>query len=138
METMSITEFMRKERQDYVIVLDASDIKRGIGRHLKKHGTKYAVTGISLVLVGTPTDVFASTGIDKGATKIYLKLVNIGKWVIIVKGGIDIITSITNGDVDAAKKRFFGYLMAYGALFALPWGMGEVERLFEDESVFKE
>jgi hypothetical protein len=127
---MKIDEFMRRETQSSVIVIDLHD-------HLKKKKKYYYAAGITLILVGIPDVVSASTGIDKGGMRIYKKLINVGKWVIIVKGGIDIITSITNGDIDSAKKRFIGYLLAYGTLFALPWGMDQVEQLFEDEATFQ-
>jgi len=74
----------------------------------------------------------AYAGIDEAGSRIYYKLVSVGKWVIIIKGGIDIIQSIMNGDSQGAKKCFVGYLFAYGVLWALPWCMDEIEVVFKE------
>jgi hypothetical protein len=124
---MKIDEFMRREKQASVIVIDLHD-------HWKTKKKYYYAAGTSLLVIGIPDVVSASTGIDAGARKIYDKLLLVGKWIIIIKGGIDIISAITNGDVDLAKKRFLGYLIAYGALQALPWGMDQVDLLFKEEA----
>jgi hypothetical protein len=137
-EIIDMKSFMSKKNEPTFIVLDLSDSGKEIQKHFKKHGWKYVTGTLTLIIISQPDVVAASTGIDKGAMKIYRKLINIGKWVIIIKGGLDIVGSITNQDMDSAKKRFIGYLMAYAALFALPWGMGQVEILFQDEDVFKE
>lgn len=97
--------------------------------------TMIRVAGMTVVLLAVPHSAFASTGIDVGAEKIYRKLINVGKWVIIVKGGIDTIKSVTEGDMQAAKKNFLSYLLTYGILWALPWGMKEIETLFQTEEV---
>lgn len=133
MQVINFNDFMQG---DYVIETSLDKVIQ----HLQKHGSKYAVAGITVILISSiDGGVYAAgTGIDAGAKKIYKKIINVGKWVIIIKGGIDIITSITNGDFDSAKKRFVGYLLAYGTLFALPWGMDQVEELFNDEETFKE
>jgi hypothetical protein len=136
-ETVDFREFMRQQSTQHCIVIDIPDLKKKSYHHIRKNGHLYCIAGLSLVLVSIPDTAFASTGIDKGGMKIYKKLVNVGKWIIIVKGGIDIITSITNGDIDSAKKRFIGYLLAYGTLWALPWGMDQVEQLFQDETTFQ-
>lgn len=78
-----------------------------------------------------PTMVEAATGIDAGGRRIHGTVVNIGKWVIIVKGSIDCIQSVLNGDVQHAKKQFFGYMMCYGIMWALPWGLNEIEAMFK-------
>jgi hypothetical protein len=136
-DVIDLQTFLSKKKEPVFIIVDLPNSGKDIQKHLKANRKLYSVAALSLVMVGIPDIAFASTGIDKGGMRIYKKLVNVGKWVIIVKGGIDIITSITNGDIDSAKKRFIGYLMAYGTLWALPWGMDQVEQLFEDETTFK-
>jgi hypothetical protein len=126
MEIIQLSEFMRREKKTSVIVIDLHD-------HLKTKKKYYYAAGVTLILVGLPDIASASTGIDAGARKIYDKLLLVGKWVIIIKGGIDTIGAITNGDVDSAKKKFLGYLLAYAALQALPWGMDQVDLLFKEE-----
>lgn len=72
----------------------------------------------------------ASTGIDASARNIYSKLLNVGKWIIIIKGGIDTINNSVKGDFDSAKKSFLSYLIVYLVLNALPWAMDEVDNVF--------
>jgi hypothetical protein len=101
--------------------------------HMRSHGRKYIMIGISIALLnGLSSDVFASSGLDVGARKIYDKIINVGKWVIIVKGGIDCIQGVANGDLQETKKKFMGYLLIYALLFALPWAMDEIKTLFDE------
>jgi hypothetical protein len=129
-DVIDLQSFLRKEKEETFIVVDLKDVRN----HFKSNRKMYSIAGLSLVMVGIPDIAFASTGIDAGARKIYDKLLLVGKWIIIIKGGIDIITAITNGEVDLAKKRFLGYLIAYAALQALPWGMDQVDLLFKEEA----
>jgi hypothetical protein len=117
-------------------VIDLRQLRKEAFRNLMKRGTLIKVAGITFVLIaGFPDVSFASgTGIDVGANRIYKKLVNVGKWVIIVRGGIDTIKSVSEGDLQAARKSFLGYLITYATLWALPWGMNEVESLFSEGS----
>jgi hypothetical protein len=105
-------------------------------RHFKKYGFVYKVIGTTIIIImsgGVLNHVSASgLGIEVGAEKLYSKLLVIGKWVIIFKGGFDIIKNLTNGDMDSAKKGFMSYLLIYLLLFGLPWVMDEIEVLFGD------
>lgn len=74
----------------------------------------------------------ASTGIDASANRMYSKLLNVGKWIIIIKGGIDTINNSVKGDFDTAKKSFLSYLIVYLVLNALPWAMNEVDNVFKE------
>jgi hypothetical protein len=113
-------------------VIDTRKMRKDIAKKLSSRGTIVKVAGVTCVLFfGLPDASFAAgTGIDAGATKIYAKLINVGKWVIIVKGGIDTIRSVAEGDVNTAKKNFLGYVVTYAILWALPWALGEVDKLF--------
>jgi hypothetical protein len=73
----------------------------------------------------------STAGIDEGARKIYKKLISVGKWVIIIKGGFDTINSTVQGDFIQARKSFLSYLLVYIILLGLPWAFGQVELLFE-------
>jgi len=117
-------------------VIDLRQMRKDAVRKFTSKGTLIKVAGITFVLLaGFPDVSFASgTGIDAGANRIYKKLVNIGKWVIIVRGGIDTIKSVSEGDLQAARKSFLSYLITYATLWALPWGMNEVEKLFSEGS----
>lgn len=115
-------------------VIDLERIKKAL---LKKENI-IKIAGITLVLlIGLPdiTHAAAATGIDIAAEKIYKKLMNLGKWVIVIKGGIDTIQSAVQGDLQSAKKNFLGYLMVYIVLWALPWGLKQVDILFADMGV---
>jgi hypothetical protein len=125
--TMSIPDFVRNGWREESTI-------RSFIVHLERHKIKYRIIGTVIILFLGFTDVsFASgTGIDVGAEKIYKKLINVGKWVIIVKGGIDTIKSVADGDHPAAKKNFLGYVVTYAILWALPWALSEVDKLFEN------
>ena len=88
---------------------------------------RIAVTAAVLLI---PAAVEAATGVDAGGRRIHAKIVGVGKWVIIIKGTIDCIQSVLNGDFQMAKKQFFGYLMCFAIMLALPWGMDEIEAVF--------
>jgi hypothetical protein len=93
------------------------------------------VGGLTLVMLHTglgSTAFAAGTGIDVGAYQIYKKLLLIGKWIIIVKGGIDTINAMVQGDHPAAKRGFLTYLVVYLILNGLPWAMGEIDTLFKE------
>jgi hypothetical protein len=105
-------------------------IKR-MSDHVKNNKSVYLQAGIMAAgaIVLSP-DTTIAAGIDVGGQRIYSKLISIGKWVIIIKGGIDIIQTVSNGDFESARKHFMQYLLIYGTLFALPWGLDEIEGLF--------
>ncbi|MEF3311394.1 hypothetical protein PV433_21165 [Paenibacillus sp. GYB004] len=113
-------------------VIDLQQLRGEMKRRVFSKETVFKTAGITVVLLAIPASAFAaSTGIDVGAEKIYKKLLNVGKWVIVAKGGIDTIKSVADGDLQAAKRNFLGYLVTYAILWALPWGMGEIDKLFE-------
>jgi hypothetical protein len=94
-------------------------------------------TGISLSVLlvfgcGFENVAYASTGsgLDEHAGKIYDRLLKVGKWVIVAKGGIETIKSVASSDMQGAQKNFLQYLLIYALLWALPWGMTEVENMF--------
>jgi hypothetical protein len=123
-ESMSISQFLNSEKETLAMKAE---------RHFKKYGFVYKVVGVTVLIfvAGGGFDyAFASNGIDAPARKLYKEVVNIGKWVIVFKGGIDTIKSIGNGDFDAAKKSFFGYLLTYLFLLGLPYGMDKVDEVF--------
>lgn len=102
-------------------------------RHLRKHGVLYTqIILYSGVMFFSPIDTLAAGSLDDNGNAIYKKIIGIGKWVIIIKGGIETIQNVMGGDFDSAKKSFLSYLMVYGILFALPWGMNQIETVFSD------
>jgi hypothetical protein len=97
----------------------------------KVHKDLLIQVGVASAILLAPTVVEAFTGIDAGARRLHAKVVNIGKWIIIIKGSVDCIQSVLNGDIQRAKQQFFGYLLCFGIMLALPWGLEEVEALFK-------
>jgi hypothetical protein len=121
-ERMSIKEFYARD-------FKAEKIER------KKKVYKVAIKAglTTTILLSTPHIGFAAgTGIDVGATKLYDKILLVGKWIIIVKGAIDTINNTAQGDFASAKKSFLSYLIIYLILKAFPWAMNEVDSMFND------
>ncbi|MBO0962402.1 hypothetical protein J1P26_22120 [Neobacillus sp. MM2021_6] len=122
-EVMSIGQFLHKEKEPFSIKVE---------RHFKKYGTIYKVAGVTIILLTTlDITAFASSGIDTEARKLYKELLGIGKWIIVFKGGFDILKKLSSEDVDAAKKSFFGYLLTYLFLLGLPYGLDKVDGIFD-------
>lgn len=126
MKTMSIPDFVRNGWQEETWI-------DSFISHLDRHKIKYRIVGTAIILFLGVADVsFASTGIDVGAKRLYTQLIGVGKWVIIIKGGMDTIKAVTEGDLQSTKTRFLGYLLTYAILWALPWAFDEVEKLFQE------
>jgi hypothetical protein len=126
----SISEFLQRKEEPLSVKAE---------RHFKKYGTAYKIAGVTVILLmsaiplgGGSVTAFASSGIEAGAQQLYSKLLSIGKWVIIFKGGFDIIKNMASGDFDSAKKGFISYLVVYVFLFGLPWAMNEVDGIFKE------
>jgi hypothetical protein len=124
-KTMSIPDFIRYGWQE-------ESVTESLLAHLDRHKIKYRVIGTAIILFLGITDVSfaAGTGIDVQAKKLYVRLVGVGKWIIIIKGGIDTIKAVVDGDFPATKTKFLGYVLTYAILWALPWAFEEVEKLF--------
>lgn len=125
-ETINFNEFMSGEYG--IRIKKIQEVKRN--RIYKV----VLVGGMTLVLLSTVGPAFAASGagIDVGAYRIYRQLLRIGKWIIIVKGGIDTINAMMKGDHSAAKKGFLTYLVVYLILNGLPWAMDQVDGLFKE------
>lgn len=112
------------------------EIKNTLIKHLNKYKIVYRIIGTTIIIFSSgiidPSAFAAPTGIDVGGARIYEKLVGLGKWVIIFKGGFDTIQHTIKGDLDMAKKSFLQYLMVYVILLALPWSMKQVDSVFSD------
>lgn len=127
-ESMTISQFMNRGCHS------GSSINQ-IVQFLDRHKIAFRIVGVTLIIFASGAldmSAFAATGIDEGATKIYDKLLNVGKWVIIIKGAWETIHNTIKGDFDTAKKSFLQYLLVYVILLAFPWAMSEVDTLFQD------
>lgn len=106
-----------------------------IKSHWEKYGFLYKVVGTTVIILvagGSFDYVFAASALDAGANKVYYKLVEVGKWIIIFKGGIETIKAAAGGDFDTAKAAFFKYLITYLLLLGLPYGFNEIDKLFAE------
>jgi hypothetical protein len=129
-ESMSISEFLHREKEPFFTKIE---------RHFKKYGFVYRIVGTTIFVfaVSGGFDIaFAADGytngiIDKEAKIIYKDLCDIGKWLIIGRGGWEVITKSLNQDVDGAKKSFIGYLLAYVLLLSFPHLMTKIDTLFD-------
>jgi hypothetical protein len=119
----SISEFLHQKEEPFSVKAE---------RHFKKYGVVYKAAGVTIILLASGGTALASSGIEIGAEKLYAKLLSVGKWVIIFKGGFDIIKNMASGDFDSAKKGFLSYLVVYIFLFGLPWAMNEVDTIFRE------
>lgn len=119
----TISEFLRREEEPFSVKAE---------RHFKKYGVVYKAAGITIILLASGGSAFAYSGIEIGAERLYTKLLSVGKWVIIFKGGFDIIKNMASGDFDSAKKGFLSYLVVYVFLFGLPWAMNEIDVIFRE------
>jgi hypothetical protein len=128
-QTMTIPQFLNGSYRE-----ETSQIVDRLINHLKRHKITYRIIGTSLFIFLVATDVAfaASTGIDVGGRRIYSKLLSVGRWTIILKGGFDIISNTVKGDFEYAKKSFLSYLLVYIILISLPWCLDQVDLVFKD------
>lgn len=104
--------------------------------HIKKNKEIYIQLGryviYGSIMLANPSLAALASALDKGGYSLYKKVVNVGKWIIIIKGVIDTIQNVLQGDLDSAKRTFMMYVIAYAVILALPWAMNEVETVFSD------
>src|SRR5690606_25778005 len=76
----------------------------------------------------------ATATLDEKAKDLYFKkFLGIDKWIIVGKGGWDTVNKTIKEDFDGAKKSFLQYLLVFGILYALPFGLDQVESVFSEE-----
>jgi hypothetical protein len=114
--------------------LNGRQVEESLGakveRHINKYGSFYRVGAVTAIILLSGSHALAAGTIDIEAAKLYKELVGIGKWVIVFKGGFDTLKMIGSGDIDSAKKSFFGYLLTYLFLLGLPYGLDKVDQVF--------
>lgn len=118
MKSMSISEFMARDQKKRPEPL--------------RPATTLVITGLTVGFVLlTGFDVSAATGIDAGMEQMYTKLLNVGKWCIIIKGAFDVVNNMMQGDIGSVKKNVLGYMLVYALLQGLPWGMNQIDEAFK-------
>lgn len=127
-EVMSVQEFLARKPKEPVSIR--------VGRHFRKYSFIYKVVGSTIIILmsGAAFDYAfaAGSGIEVGAEKLYTKLLSVGRWIIIFKGGIEILKGVGNGDLDGVKKSVVSYLLVYLLLLGLPYGFNEIDKLFAE------
>lgn len=130
-ESMSISEFMSRDFKEEFRIESIEKRKR-----VTRITIKVGLATSFIIMSGFDVTIAAGTGIDDGAGRIYSKLLEVGKWVIIIKGGISTINFMIQDDATSARKAFFSYLIVYAILHGLPWGMNQVDDVFRDLNNF--
>lgn len=128
----TVSEFLNKKGTEERSVIDK------VVAHIEDNQAIYYTAGVGIIILTVGHDFglvdFAAgegiSGIDAKARQIYDKLLYVAKWIIVTKGGLEVIRSVTDGDIDSVKKSFLGHLFVFLLLLAYPWAMDEVENLF--------
>lgn len=80
-------------------------------------------------------DIAFAESLDEKAKQIYFeKFLGIAKWIIIGKGGWDIVSKALKEDFDGAKRSVIQYIVVFATLLGLPWMLGQIEDIFKEES----
>lgn len=77
-------------------------------------------------------DLALAADFTKKAEKLYFdKFMSLAKWVIIIKGGWDIISKTLKEDFEGAKKCIVQYMVVFITLMGLPHALNFVEDFFK-------
>jgi hypothetical protein len=118
----SVSEFLHRKEEPFSVKAE---------RHFKKYGFVYKAAGITIILLASGGTALAASAIEPEARKLYRELVNVGKWIIIFKGAIDILRALGDGDTGSAKKTFISSVLTFLILLGLPFGLDKVTAIFE-------
>jgi hypothetical protein len=118
----SVSEFLHRKEEPFSVKAK---------RHFKKYGFVYKAAGITTILLASGGTALAASAIEPEARKLYRELVNVGKWIIIFKGAIDILRALGDGDTGSAKKTFISSVLTFLILLGLPFGLDKVTAIFE-------
>jgi len=105
--------------------------KDSIKIHLKKHGIKYLQGGliIGYIILIDPSVALGVETIEQTSDKFYRKVLGLGRAVILIKGGLEVVQHALSGDFQAAKKTILSYLGMYTLLLLLPYGLDQIDAL---------
>lgn len=130
-QTMSIPQFINGH------FVDESFARKAIN-HIKRNKNFYITVGcyaVFFICCGLDASAATAGEFDHKAVKIYNKLISVGKWIVIVKAGIDVINTATQGDFGSVKTKLIGYLVVFLTLLGLPWAFDQIDGLFQDTTV---
>lgn len=122
-------------KQMRVYTIDLRPVTRTANKvviHVKANKEIYFRVGGVLVsvLIFHSGSGFTGNGLDYKAYKLYKKLIRIGKWIIVFKGGWETISSVLSGDMAESKKQFLMYTLIYVILLGLPFALDQAEQVF--------
>lgn len=75
----------------------------------------------------------ASSFTDRAEGFYFGTFMTLAKWIIIVKGGWDIIAKTLKEDFEGAKKSVVQYMVVFAVLMGLPHALNFVEDFFQGE-----
>lgn len=88
----------------------------------------------SAVYFNLDVTAYANNFTAKAEDFYFGTFMNIAKWVIIIKGGWDVIAKALKEDFEGAKKSVVQYLVVFSVLMGLPWALEMVEDIFSGEA----
>jgi len=105
--------------------------KNSIKIHLKKHGIKYLQGGliIGYIILIDPSVALGVATIEQTSDQFYRKVLGLGRAVILIKGGLEIVQHALAGDFQATKKTILSYLGMYALLLLLPYGLDQIDAM---------
>jgi len=99
-----------------------------IGRVYLESSEGHKISICILIFALSSVTVFCASPDDMGE-KLWYKILKIGKWVILFRGGYDIISAATKSNKKAIVETIFMTILAYMALYFLPTILSYVETL---------
>jgi len=105
--------------------------KNSIKIHLKKHWIKYLQGGLMIgyfILIDSSIALGAKS-IEDTSDQFYRKVLGLGRAVILIKGGLEIVQHSLAGDFQASKKTALSYFGMYALLLLLPYGLDQIDAL---------
>lgn len=93
---------------------------------------KVAIAGV-IFFITTDATVFASSLDEKAEKMYYEKFIVIARWIVVGKGGWDVVTKALKEDFDGAKRSIVQYLIIMVVLVAFPWATNEIISIFREE-----
>jgi len=94
---------------------------------------RLGVTVATIYFFGFDGEVFAANqnSLNERAEGFYFgTFIGIARWVIIIKGGWDVINKMLKEDFDGAKRGVFQYIAIFAILLGLPSALKLIEDIF--------